>query len=226
MSDAAIRSLAKRKPMVLLNRTVSEVPSVMIDNVHAIKKAAEHLTGWVTARSPTSPGPRRRGRTGCVGEACGRLVSSSATRPAARSLPSRPCAAVRPQRSSGCSKPTTAVIAYNDLMAIGFVQAVTAADRGVPADVSVIGFDNIVDGTLLEPHLTTIAAPLVSLGSAAVARLVKSRPRDRRRIGGAGPAAGAPGRTRLDRSYPGLTLSGTAGFRLLRRSGPPTDLQG
>jgi len=38
----------------------------------------------------------------------------------------------------------------------------------------VIGFDNIVDATLVEPHLTTIAAPLVSMGSAAVARLVKS----------------------------------------------------
>ena len=40
--------------------------------------------------------------------------------------------------------------------------------------MSVIGFDNIVDGALVEPHLTTIAAPLVSLGSTAVARLLRS----------------------------------------------------
>jgi LacI family transcriptional regulator len=78
-------------------------------------------------------------------------------------------------------KPTAGVIAYNDLMAIGFVQAVTATGWNVPGDVSVIGFDNIVDGTLLEPHLTTIAAPLVSLGSAAVARLVKGGRPDRAR---------------------------------------------
>ena len=32
---------------------------------------------------------------------------------------------------------------------------------------------------LVEPHLTTIAAPLVSLGSAAVARLLKNRPSER-----------------------------------------------
>ena len=64
------------------------------------------------------------------------------------------------------------MIAYNDLMAIGFMQAVTAAGRRVPADVSVIGFDNIVDADLVDPGLTTIAAPLVSLGSTAVARLV------------------------------------------------------
>ena len=72
-------------------------------------------------------------------------------------------------------EPTTAVIAYNDLMAIGFMQAVAAAGWSVPRDVSVIGFDNIVDGSLVEPHLTTIAAPLVSLGAAAVAHLLRGR---------------------------------------------------
>ena len=45
----------------------------------------------------------------------------------------------------------------------------------MPTDVSVIGFDNIVDGTLVEPHLTSIASPLVSLGSAAVSHLLRSR---------------------------------------------------
>ena len=103
-------------------------------------------------------------------------------------------------------KPTTGVIAYNDLMAIGFIQAVTAAGRAVPGDVSVIGFDNIVDAMLVEPHLTTIAAPLVSLGSAAVARLLKSRRERARRGLGAGPAAGPFRDPRLDRSLP---LSGT-----------------
>jgi LacI family transcriptional regulator len=67
------------------------------------------------------------------------------------------------------------VIAYNDLMAIGFMQAVAAGGQQVPDDVSVIGFDNIVDAGLVEPGLTTIAAPLVSLGSTAVAHLASRR---------------------------------------------------
>jgi len=37
----------------------------------------------------------------------------------------------------------------------------------------VIGFDNILDSSLVEPRLTTMAAPLVSLGSAAINRLLK-----------------------------------------------------
>lgn len=69
--------------------------------------------------------------------------------------------------------PTSAVIAYNDLVAIGFIQAVCRAGFRVPQDVSVVGFDNIIECTLIEPRLTTLAAPLVSLGSVAVNHLVR-----------------------------------------------------
>ena len=41
------------------------------------------------------------------------------------------------------------VITYNDLMAIGFLQAIKDAGWIVPRDVSIIGFDNIVDGIAL-----------------------------------------------------------------------------
>jgi len=179
MSDAAIRSLAKRKPIVLLNRTVSEVSSVVIDDVHAIKKAAEHLTGlghrsicYLAGPEASWPdGMRWRG----LREAG--LELQLHVRRLGPFLPTLRGGAAAAEQ--WLPKPTTAVIAYNDVMAIGFVQAVIADGWNVPADVSVIGFDNIVDGTLVEPHLTTIAAPLVSLGSAAVARLVRSRSRDR-----------------------------------------------
>ena len=178
MTDAAIRSLAKRKPVVLLNRTLSEVSSVVIDNVHAIKKATEHLTGLGHRSICYIAGPeaswsdamRWRG----LREAG--LELELQVRRLGPFLPTlRGGAAAAAQ---WMTKPTTGVIAYNDLMAIGFVQAIIAAGRGVPGDVSVIGFDNIVDATLVEPHLTTIAAPLVSMGSAAVARLVKSSGRE------------------------------------------------
>jgi LacI family transcriptional regulator len=43
MSDSAVRSVAKRKRLVLLNRMVSEVSSVVSDNVDAIDKVAPHL---------------------------------------------------------------------------------------------------------------------------------------------------------------------------------------
>ncbi len=178
MSDATIRSLAKRKPVVLLNRMVSEVPAVLTDQVHAIKKATEHLTelGHTSIAYLAGPpaswadGVRWRG----LREAG--LELELQVRRLGPFLPTMRGGAEAAEQ--WLAKPTTGVIAYNDLMAIGFVQAVLAAGRSVPDDVSVIGFDNIVDSTLIEPHLTTIAAPLVSLGSAAVAHLMKGHKRD------------------------------------------------
>ena len=62
------------------------------------------------------------------------------------------------------------------------MQAVLTAGRRVPDDVSVIGFDNIVDAELMRPRLTTLAAPHVSLGSTAVNHLLSNGRRE-----GAGP---------------------------------------
>jgi DNA-binding LacI/PurR family transcriptional regulator len=178
MSDAAIREVAKRKPLVLLNRVVSEVPSVISDNVHAIKKASEYLTALGHSTITYLAGPEASWSDG---------VRWRGLREAAHELDLRVhrIGPFLPTMRGGAAaaeqwltRPTTAVIAYNDLMAIGFIQTVTAAGRSVPGDVSVIGFDNIVDATLVEPHLTTIAAPLVSLGSAAVAHVIK-RTKDR-----------------------------------------------
>ena len=174
MSDSAIRTLAKQKPVVLLNRTVGEVASVMSDNVQAIKQAAEHLIelGHTTIAYLAGPeaswadGLRWRG----LREAG--LELDLHVRRLGPFVPTIRGGAVAAEQ--WLLKPTTAVIAYNDLMAIGFLQAVIAAGREVPADVSVIGFDNIVDDVLVEPHLTTIAAPLVSIGSAAVSYLLRS----------------------------------------------------
>ncbi len=173
MPDAAIRSAAKRKPLVMINRVVSEVPSVISDNVHAIKKAAEHLVGLGHTSICYLAGPEASWADG---------VRWRGLREAAIDLDlhARRLGPFLPTMRGGAAaaeqwllRPTTGVIAYNDLVAIGFIQAVTSAGRAVPRDVSVVGFDNIVDSTLVEPNLTTIAAPLVSLGSAAVSHFVK-----------------------------------------------------
>ena len=50
----------------------------------------------------------------------------------------------------------TAVIATNDIMAIGAIKAVTAAGKSVPGDYSVIGIDNIAKSETCYPPLTTI----------------------------------------------------------------------
>jgi LacI family transcriptional regulator len=69
--------------------------------------------------------------------------------------------------------PPTAIFAFNDRMAIGAMQG--AADRGlrVPADISVVGFDDTAEATIAVPALTTVRQPLAELGRTAVSLLLR-----------------------------------------------------
>ncbi len=178
MGDQAIRNVAKRTPVVLLNRTVAEVSSVISDNVNAIKKATEHLVGLGHTSICYLAGPEASWADGVRWRGL-REAGLDLDLQVRRLGPFLPTIRGGTQAAEQwAAKPSTGVIAYNDLMAIGFMQGVMAAGRSVPRDVSVIGFDNIVDDTLVEPHLTSIASPLVSLGSAAVSHLLRSRRTD------------------------------------------------
>ena len=66
----------------------------------------------------------------------------------------------------------TAVFAANDQMALGALRALAEAGRGVPGDVSVVGFDDVADAADYHPPLTTVRQDFDALGAAAVTALV------------------------------------------------------
>jgi DNA-binding LacI/PurR family transcriptional regulator len=66
----------------------------------------------------------------------------------------------------------TAVFAANDQMSLGLLRAFADAGRAVPADVSVVGFDDVADAADYRPPLTTVHQDFDALGSLAVAALV------------------------------------------------------
>lgn len=61
----------------------------------------------------------------------------------------------------------TAVIAANDLLALGCIDAVRERGLNVPADVSVTGYDDIALVDRLDPALTTISLPYEEMGTMA-----------------------------------------------------------
>jgi DNA-binding LacI/PurR family transcriptional regulator len=65
----------------------------------------------------------------------------------------------------------TAIICYNDLTAIGAVRALRARGLRIPADVSVVGYDDIALSAWVDPPLTTIAQRTSEMGGWAVRRL-------------------------------------------------------
>ncbi len=79
----------------------------------------------------------------------------------------------------------TAIMAYNDVVALGVLRAVRAAGRSVPADVSVVGFDDIALARFAEPSLTTVAQDIPGLADWAVDRLLGV-------LAAAGPTATSP----------------------------------
>jgi DNA-binding LacI/PurR family transcriptional regulator len=66
----------------------------------------------------------------------------------------------------------TAIVAFNDVSAIGAIRALQDANVRVPADVSVIGFDDIRAAAYTLPRLTTIRQPLAELGRIATQSLL------------------------------------------------------
>ena len=66
----------------------------------------------------------------------------------------------------------TAVFAANDLMAIGLVRGLTEGGLAVPAEVSVVGFDDIEVAGYALPPLTTVRQDFGALGRHAVRLLL------------------------------------------------------
>ena len=62
------------------------------------------------------------------------------------------------------SEPPTAIFAFNDLLAIGAIQAGIERGLRVPDDVSVVGFDDTIEAELVSPGLTTVHQPLDEMG--------------------------------------------------------------
>jgi len=172
LSDSAIRMAARRRPLVVLNRDVADVPSIVLDISCGMRLAARHLDrlGHRTLTYVAGPeaswadGMRWRGLRDAAAELDQRVH---------RVGPYAPTIAGGRAAAHQLSKDMpSAVLTYNDQLAIGLVLALHTYGVKVPAEVSVIGFDDIFPTEIVTPALTTVAAPLRTQGQAAVKTLL------------------------------------------------------
>ena len=70
-------------------------------------------------------------------------------------------------RLLACGEPFTAVFAFNDISAMGAIQALREAGRRIPEDISIVGFDDIQSAAYQNPALTTVRQPLREMGTIA-----------------------------------------------------------
>jgi LacI family transcriptional regulator len=161
------------KPLVLANRLVPGIPTVVPDPRPGITAALEQLRERGHRRIAYLAGPE----ASWMSEVRWRTLFAFAVE---RELSIVEIASVAPTREGGAealprvlAADVSAVFAYNDLLALGLLRA--ARDRGleVPERLSVIGFDDIFGVDLPTPALSTIKSPLREVGAEGVRRLLE-----------------------------------------------------
>ena len=105
-----------------------------------------------------------------------RLVAARERHPAARE-PRRALAVLaggRPgrRRPGCCATGVTGIVCASDPMALGAIRAVRRLGKSVPADVSVVGYDDSALMNCTEPPLTTVRQPIEPMGRMVIELLV------------------------------------------------------
>jgi DNA-binding LacI/PurR family transcriptional regulator len=171
LSDAALRDVAARRPVVLHNRELAGLPSVSTDFADGARQVVEHLAALGHRRLAYLSGPReawseaRRwaGLAAAVENVEAAGVAAQRLGPFAPTLDSGPVAA-----DVGLASGATALVAFNDLVAIGVLRRLEQRGVAVPGEVSVTGFDDVFGSDFCHPPLTTVATPTEEAGRALV----------------------------------------------------------
>lgn len=164
-------------PVVMVAAGAEPAPGVQItaiDQEHGARLATRHLIDLGHTRIGHIAGPepwfdakaRLRGwrlELAAAGLAPGPLVTGDWTAASGRRIGRN--------WVEGQSLPP-AVFVANDLMALGFVRAMHDAGIGVPADVSIVGFDDMPGADHFLPGLTTVRQDLDTLGQQCIQMLL------------------------------------------------------
>ena len=67
----------------------------------------------------------------------------------------------------------TAFFCENDSIAISLIKSLQDIVMRIPEDISIIGFDNITEGKVIDPALTTIEIPRHFMGQTAARQLIQ-----------------------------------------------------
>ncbi|WP_349426081.1 LacI family DNA-binding transcriptional regulator [Microbacterium sp. LWS13-1.2] len=172
LANPVIAELARQKPLVLINRAVDGVAAILPDVKEGVAALLDHLfdlghqsiaylsgpaTSWVSARRWEHLLEQSEQRGIAVVE----IGPNAPTIDGGR-------AAIRRVRAANA----TAVVAFNDLIAIGLMQGLADAGIQVPDELSIAGFDDIFGSELIVPALTTVRSQLELAGKRATSHLL------------------------------------------------------
>jgi DNA-binding LacI/PurR family transcriptional regulator len=155
-------------------RNPAAIPAMCIDNAAGARLATEHLLGLGHRTVHHAAGPpdwpdaqeRRAGWRAALDAAGRRVPPADAGRWDAGS-------GYQQGRRLAADPSVTAVFCANDRIALGVLRAMHEAGRRVPAEVSVVGFDDTPESGFYLPPLTTIRQNLGELGRRSFGMLLR-----------------------------------------------------
>jgi LacI family transcriptional regulator len=172
LGDDQIRSVNDEKPVVLLNRVVDGVVDVVANNEPGIKQAINHLGEHGHKHVAFLSGPP----ASWINAERWNLIMKSAVAAGMTVVeigPNEPTLVAGGEALDRIlASGVTAVITYNDLMAIGLMREAQSRGLQVPGDLSIIGFDNIFGSDFTSPPLSTIKIPMTITGEDAARQLL------------------------------------------------------
>jgi LacI family transcriptional regulator len=178
--DVAQALRTRGVPTVLLDRKAAadEFCSVTVDDVHGGELAATHLFDLGHRHVAFVNGPttirqcrdRRQGARKAVRALAKSEAAELVELPVGALTVRHGEAAV--ERIMALVPRPTAVMCANDLLALGVLRGLAARGVAVPESLAVVGYDDLIFGSMLSPSLTSVRQPAFELGAAAAQLLL------------------------------------------------------
>jgi LacI family transcriptional regulator len=159
-------------PLVIVNAEAGTAPRILMDEAQGLREAVEHLYALGHRKIVYVPGPASSAANTRRKAA---LVRFCQERDIDLVFAGNQAATVLGGRSAAASviaSGATAVVAYNDLVALGVMSGARDLGRQCPGDLSIVGIDDIEMASVFDPGLTTVRLPIERSGALGMEMLL------------------------------------------------------
>lgn len=168
LPDDEVRSAAGDTPTVIVNRAIEGYTSVLMDTERGPRQAVDHLFALGHRHIAYASGPRHSWADNRRGDAISRACDDIGARLTRLDHQAASIQGGRAAAATVLASGATAVVAYNDLVALGIDAGITDLGRHCPEDLSIIGVDDIDMAATRHPGLTTIRLAIDRCGALSI----------------------------------------------------------
>ena len=175
-----IRRLAGQTPLVVVNGEATDAARVLMDADEGLRQAVEHLYALGHRRLAYVPGPASSWANGQRLATVSSLCEERSVELTAMGNQSATVDGGLAAAASVVASGATAVIAYNDLVAVGLLAGARKLGVRCPEDLSVVGIDDLDIAAAAEPGLTSVRVAIERSGALGLDLLLEQlagRPR-------------------------------------------------